>query len=156
MTEPPATDATPEVDALVLGPATRLLWRTHDTVHLELGGRAVIVPSLPREVIEGMAASPVAHQAPLGRQVAPRHPRAAPPAAAEALDPDTREALADLVSDGFLWRRAPGSGTGGGTRPAAAAGDPRLRPPVPRLAGELAALSERHGERAAAILAARS
>src|SRR5207248_7831304 len=44
---------------------------------------------------------------------------------------------------GYLWPRA------------ASADDPRLSPPEPRLAGELASLAAQHGERAAEILRSR-
>ena len=109
---------------LALGPATRLLWRGPDTVHLELGSQAVVVAGLDPEVIRQVAAP--------GR----RPERVAP------CDEPSRLALTSLTEAGYLWPR-------GG------AADDRQAPPVPRLAGELTALTVRHGERAAELLSAR-
>jgi len=114
----------PSAADIALGPATRLLWRAPDTVHLELGSRAVVVAGLDPEVI---------------RQVASPSRRAG-----DALDEPSGQALAALTEAGFLWPRA------------AAGEDPRLCPPVPRLAGELTALATRHGEQAAEVLRARA
>src|SRR5581483_4009278 len=55
MTEPSAAD-------LVLGPATRLLWRATDSVHLELGGREVVVDGLPTAVVRRVAAPIPPHE----------------------------------------------------------------------------------------------
>jgi bacteriocin biosynthesis cyclodehydratase domain-containing protein len=111
---------------LTLGPATRLLWRSPDAVHLELGRQAVIVEGLPSTVVSRIA-SPVA----------PARPT-------EPLPESVRAALATLADAGFLWSRA---------RPAE--DDPRLAPPEPRLAGQLTALVPRHGGDAAQLLGAR-
>jgi hypothetical protein len=110
---------------LVLGPATRLLWRTPDSVHLELGAHAVVVDGLPTALVRRVA-SPVP-------------PRTPPPPVSET----TRHALAALTEAGYLWPRATDRD------------DPRLAAPHPRLAGELAALAVRHGERAAEVLSSR-
>ena len=120
-----AVTAADEGAELGLGPATRMLWRSPDAVHLELGSRAVVVEGLPTALIRRVA-SPIAPSAP-------------PP----VVDAAARLALATLTEGGFLWPRA------------AEAEDLRLAPPEPRLAGELAALSVQHGERAAEVLAAR-
>jgi hypothetical protein len=110
---------------LGLGPATRLLWRSVDAVHLELGSRAVLVEGLEPEVVRHVATS--------GRR------GAAPP-----IDEPSRRALRALTEAGYLWPRAEDPGD-----------DDRLAPPAPRLATELAALSARHGQRAAELLNAR-
>jgi hypothetical protein len=110
---------------LALGPGTRMLWRSPETVHFELGSRGVVVDGLPAPVI---------------RRVAAPQPNTEP---RPATDAPTRAALAALSDAGFLWARA------------SRADDPRLAPPHPRLAGELAALAVEHGERAAAVLRAR-
>ncbi|MBN9620687.1 MAG: thiamine biosynthesis protein ThiF [Actinobacteria bacterium] len=113
-------------DDVMLGPATRLLWRAPDSVQLELGEHAVVVEGLPVEVV---------------RRVAARSGPAAEPTvgvsrtAGGVLDP--------LTEAGYLWPRA--------TDP----DDLRLAPGSPRLAGELAALATQHGDRAAAVLADR-
>ncbi len=125
--DPDPTDpAVPDPVDLVLGPATRLLWRTPDSVHLELGGRAVIVEGLPQQTIGRMVA----------REVVPGTP--VPP-----LEPAGRRAMDSLSEAGFLWPR-PG--------PEARA---HFAPPSARLHGELTALAIRHGERAAELLDAR-
>ena len=72
----------------VLSPAARLLWRTADSVHLELGGRGVVV--------DGLDSRLVGHVVP-GRAVADLPP----------LAPDARAALDTLAEDGFLWARTP-------------------------------------------------
>ena len=108
-----------------LGPATRMLWRSPDSVHFELGSRAVVVAGLPTPWIRRVA-SPLP----------PRGPE--PP-----LDAGTRQALETLVEGGYLWPRS--------SEP----DDPRLAPGEPRLAGELAALAVAHGAGAADVLAAR-
>jgi bacteriocin biosynthesis cyclodehydratase domain-containing protein len=117
-------DAAPTPE-LALGPATRMLWRSPGSVHLELGSRAVVVDGLPPEVVRRVA-SPLP----------PREP--APP-----LDDEVSQALAALVEAGYLWQRP---------RPSA---DSRPDVPAPRLAGEFAALAVQHGEQAADVLAAR-
>lgn len=110
---------------VVLGPATRLFWRSPGSVHLELGSSGVVIEGLPVPVIRRLA-SPLPPADP--------HP---------GLDEAAREALTTLTEAGFLWERQPEPD------------DPRLAPPDPRLAGELAALAVRHGERAAEVLSAR-
>lgn len=117
---------TAEPAEFVLGPATRLLWRSPDTVHLELGSEAVLVEGLPLPVLS---------------RIASREP-AGPPA---AVDATTSEALHELADAGYLWAR----------RPDPAEPDDRLIPPAPRLAGELTSLAARHGESAAELLDAR-
>jgi hypothetical protein len=110
---------------LGLGPATRMLWRSPESVQIELGSYAVVVEGLPTPLIRRVA-SPIA-------------PNSPPP----PIDDAAREALASLTESGYLWPRA--------TDP----DDPRHAAPEPRLAGELAALAVHHGERAAEVLAAR-
>jgi hypothetical protein len=109
---------------LALGPATRLLWRGPDSVHLELGSRAVVVTGLDAEVI---------------RQVA------SPTRRSDIVDCDepSGHALTSLAEAGYLWPRRDGPD------------DDRLAVSAPRLAGELAAVAARHGERAAEVLGAR-
>lgn len=110
---------------LSLGPATRLLWRSPDSVHLELGDSAVVVDGLPSDLV---------------RQIAAATPAARP---AGLPDPGSDELLAELADSGFLWPRPDGDD------------DRLRLPPEPRLSGELAALAVRHGTTAAAILRAR-
>ena len=110
---------------LELGPATRLLWRSPDSVHLELGDRAVVVDGLPTDLVRRIAS--------------PTPPTDGP----VPTDERSAAALIELADGGYLWPRAAGA-------------DDRDRlPPEPRLAGELAALTVRHGSAAAAILRAR-
>jgi hypothetical protein len=110
---------------LTLGPATRLLWRSPDSVHLELGSTGVVVEGLPVALLRRVA-SPVP-----------------PDEAQPATDDGARQALGALAEAGYLWPRP--------TDP----DDPRLVAPEPRLAGELAALAVEHGEAAAEVLNAR-
>jgi len=110
---------------LALGPATRLLWRGPDTVHLELGGRAVVVEGLPVPVLRRLA-SPV-------------EPESAP----QSVPEQVAHALATLAEAGYLWPRSP--------EPV----DDRLAVPHPQFAGELAALAVRHGAGAAEVFSAR-
>jgi bacteriocin biosynthesis cyclodehydratase domain-containing protein len=110
---------------LGLGPATRLLWRSPESVHLELGDRAVVVDGLPTDLV---------------RRVAAPTPSAGPPVPA---DDHSAAALADLADSGYLWPWSAGEQ------------DRLRLPPEPRLAGELAALAVRHGTGAAAVLRAR-
>jgi hypothetical protein len=117
-----AREPSPE---LTLGPATRLFWRTPDSIHLELGGSAVVVEGLPAALLRRVA-SPVA----------PAEP-------ADPLDDPAGRALAALAEAGYLWAR-PGDHD-----------DLRLTPPDPRLSGELAALAAQHGAAAAEVLSAR-
>ena len=110
-----------------LNPAARVLWRGDRSVQLELGERAIVLDSVPAELVRALTS------------------RGEPQRAAEAARGGDR--LADvrtqLVSAGFLWPR--GDGTD----------DPRLQPPDPRLTGELTALHAQHGEEAARVLRAR-
>jgi bacteriocin biosynthesis cyclodehydratase domain-containing protein len=115
-----------DVADVVLGPATRLLWRSPQAVHLEVGGRAVVVEGLPDAVLHRVA-SPV-------------RPRGPSP----ALSPPVRDALATLTEAGYLW-----------PRPEPAEPDPRWHPPAPRLAGQLAALAAQYGASAADVLRSR-
>jgi hypothetical protein len=104
-----------------------MLWRSPESVHFELGSRAVVVDGLPTPLVRRVA-SPLPPP--------PRTP--APP-----IEPAARQALDTLLEAGYLWPRA------------GEPDDPRLAPGEPRLAGELAALAVQHGEGAAAVLAAR-
>ena len=110
---------------LALSPAARLLWRSPESVHLELGGSAVVVDGLPPSLVRRVAS--------------PQRPGGPVP----TVDAAAGHALAALTEAGYLWPRPDGPD------------DPRLAPPDPRLAGELAALAVQHGERAAEILSAR-
>lgn len=110
---------------LSLGPATRLLWRSPESVHFELGDHAVVVDGLPTDLVRRIA-SPV-----------PSAPALLP------TDEHSDATLSDLAGSGFLWPRA------------GDADDPLRMPPEPRLSGELAALAVRHGTAAAAVLRAR-
>lgn len=113
---------------LRLGPATRLLWRSPESVHFELGSRGVVVEGLPPGLV-GLLAS-----------------RSVPAHLGEVrLHTDESQALAKLVQAGFLWTRAPDG----------AEGDFRLAAPAPRLARELTATATRYGEAAADVLHAR-
>jgi bacteriocin biosynthesis cyclodehydratase domain-containing protein len=118
-----------------LHPAARALWRPDSTLQLELGGQAVIV--------QGDAVDSV-------RPIVGRHlERSATPAAAAGRG---REVVQALTEAGYLW---PADDSG----PLAPAGQDaaslRLFPPSPQLAGELRAMTVRHGERAAELLHAR-
>jgi bacteriocin biosynthesis cyclodehydratase domain-containing protein len=112
-------------DEPTLGPATRMLWRSPDSVHLELGSRAVVVAGLPTSVVR--------------RVGSPLPPRGVEP----EMDAAAEHAIETLLEAGYLWPRTSDQD------------DPRLAPGAPRLAGELAALAVQHGEAAAAVLAAR-
>jgi bacteriocin biosynthesis cyclodehydratase domain-containing protein len=114
-----------EWSELSLGPATRLLWRSPESVHLELGDHAVVVDGMPTDLVRRIAA-------------------AAPPTGSTGrIDAGSDETLAELADSGYLWPRPDGDD------------DRLRLPPEPRLAGELAALAVRHGTRAAAVLRAR-
>lgn len=121
------TDRT-DPSRLRLGPATRMLWRTPESVHLELGSRGVVVEGLTPQVV-GLIASRSA-------------PRDAGPVVLRA---DEDRALDELRRAGFLWPRAEQTGDA----------DPLLAPPAPRLARELTAAASRYGEQAADVLRAR-
>jgi ThiF family protein len=137
----PATAPT-DPPAPVLNPAVRVLWRGRDAVQLELGARAVVVAGVDSAAVSALEGRPGARA---GRDdVAPElpTPAGAPPR------PSLGQATTTLLEAGFLW---PGDDAPGGEHPT----DPRLRPPEPRLAGELAALTPRHGARSAEVLRAR-
>jgi hypothetical protein len=102
-----------------------MLWRSPESVQLELGSSAVVVEGLPPTLVRRVA-SPLP----------PREP-AAP------VDDPAEQALTALVDTGYLWPRS--------TDP----DDRRLAPGAPRLAGEFAALAVQHGARAAEVLRAR-
>ncbi len=123
--------------AFVLGPATRLLWRSPDSIHLEMGARAVVVDGLPPRAVEGLLRGLPAADAGDGDGDA-------------AIERGATAALVELADDGFVWPAALPS-----AEPAPGAYDNRLVPPAPRLAGELNSLAARHGDRAAALLAGR-
>jgi hypothetical protein len=129
-------DPAPSGDDFVLGPATRLLWRSPHSIHLELGEQAVVVEGLPASAVSRV----VAHH---------------PPPDPAASDPAITRALVDLADAGYLWPRIPESGEYREPGPAGDHSDPRRAPPHPRLAGELTALAVTHAERAAEVLAAR-
>ncbi|MDT4941015.1 MAG: hypothetical protein QOJ34_1104 [Pseudonocardiales bacterium] len=112
-------------DELGLGPATRLLWRSPESVHLELGGRAVVVDGLPTALARRVSSPQL------------------PPEAPAPIDERSRAALAELAEAGYLWPRSEHDDARLRT------------PPEPRLAGELASLAVRHGTRAAELLRAR-
>ncbi len=111
----------------VLAPAARLLWRSERAVQLELGTHRLLV--------EGLAASAVASL--IGRA----GPDADPPATGTPRVPAA--VRRQLLGSGFLWPACPPDD------------DRRQVPPLPRLAGELTALTAAHGADAAAIVAAR-
>ncbi|MEO9139469.1 MAG: thiamine biosynthesis protein ThiF [Jatrophihabitans sp.] len=69
---------------LVLGPATRLLWRSPEAVHLELGNQAMVVEGLPLPVI---------------RQLVDRRRTTG----TTPLDDGVARVLDDLADAGFLW-----------------------------------------------------
>jgi hypothetical protein len=73
---------------LVLGPATRLLWRSPRAVHLELGSSGVVVDGLPIPLIQRIAAAIV------------------PDAPAALVDDGVRHALTALTEAGYLWVRS--------------------------------------------------
>ncbi|SHF81116.1 Molybdopterin or thiamine biosynthesis adenylyltransferase [Jatrophihabitans endophyticus] len=147
---PEATDV-----EYVLSPATRLLWRSPDSLHLELGGRSVVVDGLPAPLVRSLA----------------RHPADQAPAGPVPGGAGVSAALAELAGSGFLWRRRPDPTATAIDDPASdapATNDPasdpfpagppldhRRTPPRPRLAGELLSLATRAGERAAELLDAR-
>lgn len=139
-----------------LAPATRLLWRSPEVLHLELGTNAVTVEGLPPEAVGRIAVSPVSahprsHPDPIPS--GPSRPRRRARPAAD--QPEVTAALGRLQEAGFLWTAEPmlsGPDRPGSGGPDA---DPRLHPPSPRLAAQLTSLSTRHGERAVRVLRAR-
>ena len=131
--EPAPGPAQPAVP--VLNPAVRVLWRGRDVVQLELGARAVVVEGVDSDTVGLLAGRRGGHAAVAG--AVPTYGNATRP-----LGPATTA----LLEGGFLW---PGEDVADGNA------DPRLRPPAPRLAGELAALSPRHGAGSASVLLAR-
>jgi hypothetical protein len=99
MSSPGNADITP-IGELMLNPATRVLWRSADTVQLELGDRAVVVEGADTELIRRLTACPPS-DAP---SATPRHP----------------PALQRLVTCGFIWPRSGSPGTDIRLRPPAA------------------------------------
>jgi bacteriocin biosynthesis cyclodehydratase domain-containing protein len=71
---------------LTLTPATRLMWRSPDSVHLERGGHGVVVDGLPAAAVARLA----------GREAA----------VPVRIDPTVAPVLTELVEAGYLWRRA--------------------------------------------------
>ena len=67
-----------------------MLWRSPESVHLELGDSAVVIEGLPAALIRRVAAP-----------VAPSNP---PP----PIDDAARHALATLTESGYFWPRASG------------------------------------------------
>ncbi len=117
----------------MLSPAARVLWRAPNTVQLELGTRRVIVDGVGVPVVRRL----------LGRSVDPAEGGTAEGGSVHSGPGDTTDLQRTLVEGGFLWPVA------------SSQDDLRRAPPAPRLASELAALSVRHGERAAEVLAVR-
>lgn len=107
---------------LMLNPSARVLWRSAETIQVELGVRGLVVDGLDRASVSRLVRRGELDDAPA---------------------PDTllETALAELAAAGFLVRRS-------------AAGAAALK--APRLAGDLAALRVRFGERAGAKLARRA
>ena len=130
------SDGRGDPGGLRLAPATRLLWRARNSVQLEMGDRAMIVDGLPPATIAAFTARP-------------RSDGSAP--AAVPAGGEEHAALAELTGSGFVWQRSAAEGSAAPDAPV----DLRRTPPTPRLAGELAALSARAGERASELLSAR-
>ncbi|MDP9094033.1 MAG: ThiF family adenylyltransferase [Actinomycetota bacterium] len=136
---------------IMLNPVARVLWRAPDVVQLELGAHAVLVEGVEAAVVRRLVRSrqrPGATPDPSTRTGTHTGTAAGTPQGTQeevslgALDIDDRS-LEALSERGYLWS---------GADPV---DDPRLRPPAARLGAELGALSARHGEKAAALLAAR-
>ncbi len=109
-----------------LNPAARVLWRSADTVQVELGSRALVLTGVDRFVVAEL----------LGRPESPSTAEAASAVVA------ARSARPALSAAGFLVRR-PKDGTVGAS------------PQVPRLAAQLTALRSRLGDHAEAVLGGR-
>lgn len=142
----------------ILHPAARALWRPDSTLQLEVGGRAVIIqgpgvesvrrivgrrPGQPpgtRSTAPAVRPAPTSDAATTGAEAAPGSTDGAT---------DEVEVVHALTEAGYLWPAddpdSPGSEPPGLL----------LAPPRPRLAGELRAMTVRHGERAAELLNAR-
>jgi bacteriocin biosynthesis cyclodehydratase domain-containing protein len=118
---------------LMINPAARLLWRAADVVQFELGGRAVLLEGIDPALVH--------------RLVGKRDSSALRDEPADVTDAAARRSLTVLAEAGYLWPRENAEGD--------ADDDPRLAPPAPRLAADLAALSARHGHGAAQLLNAR-
>ncbi|HEY2167443.1 MAG TPA: ThiF family adenylyltransferase [Jatrophihabitantaceae bacterium] len=112
-------------------PAVRVLWRSREAVQLELGARAVVLDGVDPQLVRDLSAR------------VPTRPHEAAGADRAAL---SEPATTTLLDGGYLW---PAAADGAGTQD-------RARPPVPRLAAELASLTPRHGTQSAAVLRARS
>ncbi|TAM84063.1 MAG: hypothetical protein EPN43_12825 [Jatrophihabitans sp.] len=113
----------------VLNPATRMLWRPDASLQLELGDRSALLTGVSAGVVSRLVRS---------TQPGQRRSRS------------TTTTLRALCEAGFLWRA-----TGDPAAQRRGDVDERLVPPRPRLAGQLAALQARSGERAAELLSAR-
>lgn len=122
----------------VLHPAARVLWRARDQIQLELGDRGIVVAGVSSDDVRRL----------VGRAQAPPADQRELPFPPHRL----RAARERLLADGFLWP-APEPTTGDWVEDWTA--DWRRRPPEPRLATELAALTATVGEHAAAVLGAR-
>jgi hypothetical protein len=121
-----------------LHPSARVLWRSPTQVQFELGSRRLIVDGVDTEVMQAL----------VGRPADPAATRATTPSPGTSAT--TPRAITDLrarlVQAGMLWPATPDVDWDE---------DARRRPPRPRLATELAALSTYAGESAADVLAAR-
>ncbi|MDP9116228.1 MAG: hypothetical protein M3O28_02980, partial [Actinomycetota bacterium] len=102
---PPASPGTAPIPVapvpVVLNPATRLLWRDHHAVQLELGARAVVVEGAAPEALQALASAIPAPLDPSDSRVAAA--RRVPAAGARTHLGD--RAIADLVRGGFVWAR---------------------------------------------------
>jgi hypothetical protein len=124
----PSSRAAPAAMPTVLPPSARLLWRSPRAAQIEIGARRVVVDGITGDTVRRLIAD-------------------AAPAADTRLD----AVRSELLETGFLWPGASGpTGDAGPAEP-----DPRRAVAHPRLAGELAALSARAGERAGELLDAR-
>lgn len=126
-----------------LNPAARVLWRSDDCVQLELGARAIVVDGVGPNLIGALTGGGPVESAALA-QLSDQATETAGPRA-HAADRLVRAAglestLTALEAGGFVVRRR----------------GPATPPAHPGLAGELAALSARHGSRAEHVLAQRS
>jgi hypothetical protein len=141
--------------SIVLNPSARVLWRSADSVQVELGSRAIIVEGVDSALIRALTEPDAARVG----------PPAGPPDGTLAGPPGLDDALSALAANGFAWRRAGPrtAATSSPASPASSASPASPAPPAspaspasPRLAGELAALRARHGSRAEQVLANRA
>jgi hypothetical protein len=114
-----------ELGELILNPAARVLWRSPDTVQLELGATAILLAGVDHDTMSRL----------LGRE--PTRRRRPARAGAES---EFAGALPELHAAGFLL---PETGGRGWARP------------VPRLTAELGAIRARCGDRAERVLSHR-